>query len=137
MTYDEAVKLNFTPEQMAAAGIVVPTTSVKRPRITDVGYDVAFQLEDGDYDLEISDIRYKNAKVKGPDGKLLPIEEPKVGQTDMRAWLMLRAGDRIFCQEYAKANGAGFQTVLQDGDDTVLKTGAKLLAFNGKLTYHM
>jgi len=107
--------------------------------IKDVSYDVKFQVEDVNATFEIEKITYKNGNVKLPNGKLAPVDEPTVGQEGLRAWLQLRiAGvNETFCQELSKANGAGFQDVIEESDYIVLKTGAKILSIDGKVTYHM
>ncbi len=129
------------PVQQAPAVVTTPV-KVLRPRITDVAYDVTFNLADGDYAIELLSISYKDGSQKDANGKFIVVKDPYEGMPNLRAWLMLKAvsksGDvHQLCQEFAKANGAKFEDVLEDEDETIVKTGARLLVTDGKFNYHM
>ena len=120
----------------------VATKTVLRPRINDVAYDVAFSVPDGLYSITLLSISYKDGSKKDANGKLMVVEHPYEGMPNLRAWLMLKAVDEQgavyqLCQEYAKANGASFESVLEDDDETIVKTGARLQVMDGKFTYTM
>ena len=133
MTQLEELQAQLAAAQAAEAAKAV--NKVFRPRITDVAYDVSFSLEDGVYTPELISISYKDGTKKDAQGHFIKIENPTTVTEGMRAWLMLKCGNTQFCQEYSKANGAGFQSIVEEGSDTILKTGAKITVFEGKVTY--
>ena len=137
MTELEEMKAKLAAAEAAA----VAEKKVLRPRITDVKHEVTFALPDGVYGIELLSISYKDGSQKDANGKLIVVTEPYKGQPNLRAWLMIKAvgldSTHQLCQEYAKANGCKFENVLEDEDETILKTGAKLNVFNGIMTYHM
>ena len=131
-------------QQVVPVAQVVPVQNktVLRPRINDVAYDVAFSVPDGMYSITLLSISYKDGSKKDSNGKFIVVEKPYEGMPNLRAWLMLKAVDDKgavyqLCQEYAKANGAHFEDVLEDDDETIVKTGAKLMVMDGKFTYTM
>ena len=133
---------NAQPVVPATPVAPVVNKTVLRPRINDVAYDVAFSVPDGLYSITLLSISYKDGSKKDANGKLMVVEHPYEGMPNLRAWLMLKAVDEQgavyqLCQEYAKANGANFENVLEDEDETIVKTGAKLMVIDGKFTYTM
>jgi len=141
MTELEEMKAKLAAAEAAAVAAQAAEKKVLRPRITDVKHEVTFALPDGVYGIELLSISYKDGSQKDANGKLIVVTEPYEGQPNLRAWLMIKAvgldSTHQLCQEYAKANGCKFENVLEDGDETILKTGAKLNVFNGIMTYHM
>lgn len=146
MTYEEAVKLSLTPEQMAAAGVVVPTATVstgKQIYIATKAYDTVFTLEDIDAPFEITGQRLKDGSRKTPQGKLVTLESADAKTPNLRIFCDIKiAGvNSSFMQEISKMNGCGFDQCVDQAAAAegilLVKTGARITSINGVVSYHM
>ena len=145
MTYEEALKAGLSEVQMAALGIVVPTTTSSKRLlyIADKAYDTVFSLEDVIAPFEIVSQLYKDGSKKTPAGKLVVVENPTPTTPNLRVFCTLRIDgvNNNFMQELTKMNGAGFDTCIDAAEaakgNLVVKTGAKIQSIGGVVTYHM
>ena len=111
--------------------------------VADKSYDTVFTLEDLDAEFEVVSQLWKDGSQKTPQGKLVTLADADADTPNLRVFCTLRIDgvDANFMQELTKMNGAGFDTCIDKkaADEGILKvkTGARIMCMNGKISYHM